>query len=201
MQSLTVAQALASQGHISEGSLNPHTKQQLFLMEMVLVCMVKEDANMAPGDVTQPLVNKAPSLDDVAAPAHCSVPLCAGQGPYSLSYPCWTCAGSCQLNEDYARLGSVGYAANLSTTVTVPGGGPYRLAYTLSLDDGQPNAWRAVVGSVDGTFTSLVLEALVDAPGFPPTARQLSFSIPDGTTAVTLTLAGRHVRSDPLIRL
>jgi hypothetical protein len=132
-----------------------------------------------------------------AALKHCFF-LCAGQGPYFFSATCWTCEGAwCEIYGDYARIGNVGTLSNLTTRVNVQGGGPYRLAYTLTHGYSEPNAWRVVVGSVDGSFGSVVLESLTNAPAFPARYTELPFNIPDGTTAVTLTFSGRQVRVLP----
>ncbi len=116
------------------------------------------------------------------------------------STPCWTCQGDlCLIRETYARLGPVGTTSDLTTRVTVQGGGAYRLVYTLTHDDGQqkPNAWRVVIGSIDGSFSSIQLESLTDAPAFPARSTQRPFNVPARTTAITLTFSGRQVRISP----
>jgi hypothetical protein len=119
-------------------------------------------------------------------------------GTYLLSTPCWTCQGRwCQLRGADARLGNVGTASNITTRVSVQGGGSYKLAYTVTHDFGTPNAWRVVVGSVDGSFSSSVLESLTDAPAIPSRYTEQPFNVPAGTTAITLTFSGRQVRVSP----
>jgi hypothetical protein len=137
------------------------------------------------------------AIRDIALLKQCFL-LRAGQGPYSFSAPCWTCEGAyCEIRADDARIGNIGTTSNLTTRVNVQGGGPYRLAYTLTHGDSEPNAWRVVVGSVDGSFSPAVLESLTNAPGFPARYTELPFTVPEGTTAITLMFSGRQVCVSP----
>jgi hypothetical protein len=109
-----------------------------------------------------------------------------------LSEPCWTCQGDyCYLYGTEAWLGDVDYPSNLMTRVSVQGGGPYRLAYTLTHDDTQPNTWRVAIGSVDGSFGSTVLESLTNAAAISARYTELPFNVPAGTTAITVTFSGQ----------
>ncbi len=122
------------------------------------------------------------------------------QGPYRFTEDCWICEGSgCFLANDYAQLSRAGAASNLSTTITVPGQGPYRLAYQLENGGGPVNSWRAIIGSTDGSFNSVVLELLVDSPSFDLTYRELPFLIPSAT-AVAITFEARQVRILPSLQ-
>jgi hypothetical protein len=130
---------------------------------------------------------------------------CAGLGPRLFLAQCWTCQGpKCEVRGDTAILGGIGTTNNLTTRVSLTNvtkeglaGTPFFLTYTLSLDSTQPNAWQAVIGSIDGSFNSIVLDPIVNSPGFSPTLRRNEFCVPRGTTAFTLTFAARHVRIPP----
>lgn len=90
-----------------------------------------------------------------------------------------------------------GITTNITTTVSIPGGGPYTLTYKLRLGNpqGPPNSWRATIAAVDGSFSRIVLESITDYSngGFDPTYRELGFSMPNGTTVVKLTFEGTQV--------
>lgn len=122
-------------------------------------------------------------------------PRCAGYGPFMLSPPCWSCFGDkCELEGYSGRFGAVGNTSRATATIGVPGGGPYRLRYTLTNGAGPHNSWQASIASVDGSFPAIVLESLVDSGTFVSTARELLFSLPFGTAAVILTFEARQVR-------
>lgn len=120
----------------------------------------------------------------------------AGQGPFSTSSPCWTCNGpGCLPQDSYLEFASTGGTTTSATAVvSVPGGGQYRLIYYLAHAGGSPNSFESRIGSVDGSFTSMVLESLTDSPEFRNFAsRELPFVLPDGTQAVTLTFMAQQV--------
>jgi hypothetical protein len=129
--------------------------------------------------------------------------MCAdgGGASYTLSTPCWTCIdyppGSyCTLAGASAKLaGPVGQVSRATTTVSVPGGGPYRLRYRLQNPGrNSSNSWQAVIGPVDNNFTWIVVDSLTNSSLFDWTFRELPFNLQTGTTAVTLTIGGRNVR-------
>jgi hypothetical protein len=93
-----------------------------------------------------------------------------------------------------AVFGAVGRPTNISTSISVPGGGIYRLAYWLANSGGPANFWRAIVGPTDRSFEPIVFDVLTDSPSFGRTYREFAFSLPRGTVAITLTLEGRQVR-------
>lgn len=86
-------------------------------------------------------------------------------------------------------------------TVSVPGGGQYRLLYSLKNDgihDGSfTNSWQARITAIDNSFPAIVLEYLQDSDSFGWTGRELPFSLPEGTAAIRLTFEFRQVRSGP----
>eukprot|EP00884_Botryococcus_braunii_P000499 jgi/Botrbrau1/1044/Bobra.0076s0011.3 len=115
----------------------------------------------------------------------------AGQGPYLFTTPCWDCSsGGCQGASAY--FNEVGRSYNISTAITVPAGGVYRLSYWLTNGGGPTNFWRAIVGAIDGSFAPIVVDFLSDSPPFGRTYRELAFSLPGGTSAINLTLEGRQ---------
>jgi hypothetical protein len=112
----------------------------------------------------------------------------AGEFPYRLLEECWTCqASGCGLYAAYAVLYAVKTIGNITAGVRIPGGGLYRLAYSLATGASLPNSWRAIIGSTDGSFKPISLDVLTDSDGFDPTYRELLFNVPSGTTAITLT--------------
>jgi hypothetical protein len=118
----------------------------------------------------------------------------AGTGPYLFGEPCWTCYGSCcQYTGEFAKFGGIGSTNSLKTSVIVPGGGKYALAHELFNGGLQPNSWQSVIGWVNASFGPIVLESFTDAPAFNFTYRELPFSVPEGTTAITVNLEGRQV--------
>eukprot|EP00884_Botryococcus_braunii_P006086 jgi/Botrbrau1/15479/Bobra.43_2s0099.1 len=128
------------------------------------------------------------------SPATCFV---SGGGPYALSQPCWRCLDIeqgtyCMLEGSYARLARNGAVSRASTSVSVPGGGIYRLEYRLKNGGGPINSWQAVVGAVDGSFSDIVLESISDSPYFGWTKKAFPFVLPPGTTTINLTIGGRQ---------
>ncbi len=131
----------------------------------------------------------------------------AGQGPYLFSAPCWTCEGGlCVLGDTFA---SVKDSVNLTTRVSVQGGGPHTLAYRLMYECSAAsgpgcnvpswrNTWQATVGSVDGSFGPSVLESLTNVTELRGIPRQLPFNVPSGTRAITITFSGVQVRVSPI---
>lgn len=92
-------------------------------------------------------------------------------------------------------LAPVGSTAAVTTTVTVPGGGPYKLAYQLYNSGGHKvNSWQAIIEPLDGPwFSPIVLDTLFNAPAFNWTARELPFSLPPGTKSIALAFQARNV--------
>lgn len=73
----------------------------------------------------------------------CCLQLWAGQGPYTFSAACWLCHGDwpgCSLFGDNAVIQTPnlppGTTNNVTTIVSVPGGGSYILSYKLTLGRG-----------------------------------------------------------------
>jgi hypothetical protein len=126
---------------------------------------------------------------------------CAGQGPYSFNDSCWSCiANNCIFHNGYVEFGPFGTTGNLSTMVTVSGGGPYQLAYRLTNEGGGPPiSWRAIIGSLDGSFSPIVLDTLTNSSSFYYEERTLPFELPKGTKAITLTFEARQVRILPFV--
>lgn len=133
----------------------------------------------------------------------------AGQGPYPLNFPCWSAFpcnepfyAYCYLGGDFADL-EVPYEApsvtfNMATTVSVPGGGPYRLSYTLSLEvlAHFQSFWMTTIASTDGSFLPIVLESFSNSDGvIYPSQRELGFSLPSGTSILRLNFTGTPVRA------
>lgn len=56
-----------------------------------------------------------------------------------------------------------------------------------------PNSWSAAIISMDDSFASIVLENLINSDPFDYTLRELEFSVPAETRAVTLTFTVTHV--------
>lgn len=134
------------------------------------------------------------------------MPHCAGRGPYTLSPPCWTCSGDCDwsyLRGEYAVLQTPGTPpgyTSISAKISVPGGGPYRLAYILSLTSSlrsspdPPNSWQATIESMDGSFAIMVLESIINYPDqFDKTQRVLAFNLPSNINVVKLTFDATQV--------
>jgi hypothetical protein len=129
--------------------------------------------------------------------------ICAGQGPYRYSTSCWTCQGSvCNIDSNtYALISpdSGNAPTNLTTVVTIPGRGTYRLEYWL-MSGGSPdywgssNSWRAIIESVDRSFSPIVVETLTNIPFLDPTYRAMSFQIPTQTPAALIKFEVRQVR-------
>lgn len=91
----------------------------------------------------------------------------------------------------------LGGTSSATATVTVPGGGQYRLAYALS-GGGLPSSWEARIESVDGSFPAIVLESLADTtPAIDRPIEELPFTLPAGTAAIHLTFEARHLCSEP----
>lgn len=125
-------------------------------------------------------------------------PLCAGEGLFRFFKPCWSCFGEyCFLDGDSASLGPFGTTSIAVARVSVPGGGQYRLRYRLKNGGGLSNSWQARIASIDGSFPTIVLESLTNSYLFDWTARELPFSLPGGTAAVSLTFEARQVRQRP----
>lgn len=119
----------------------------------------------------------------------------SGQGPFSLSAPCWTCQGSsCSLQGDHAELGPTKSAASsLSAFINLPFRAFYTLSYLLSNGGGTPNSWKAIVSSVDGSFEPLVYDTLVDSPELELAVRSFPLNLPDETSVVNLAFEARQV--------
>lgn len=131
-----------------------------------------------------------------------SVLSCAGAGPIRFASQCWSCVvvSFCYFNEDSAGLGTYNRRINSATaTVSVPGGGQYRLLYRLSNGAGPPNYWEARIESIDNSFTSIELEKLTDSASFNWRGRELPFRLPEGTAAIRLAFDFQQVRWNPQI--
>eukprot|EP00884_Botryococcus_braunii_P000984 jgi/Botrbrau1/10887/Bobra.0025s0064.1 len=76
--------------------------------------------------------------------------------------------------------------------VLVPGGGQYRLAYSLRNEGGPENSWQALISSIDGSFPSITLGALIDSDPFPRTSFEFPFTLPAGTEIFILTFEARN---------
>lgn len=127
-----------------------------------------------------------------------SFPICAGEGPIYFDEACWSCSGDgCLFLGDMAMLKGSRNPQIATAEVSVPGGGQYRLLYRLKNDGGPPNFWQARISSVDNSFPATILESLKDRQSFDWTDRELSFSLPEGTTAISLTFKFRQVRQSP----
>lgn len=123
--------------------------------------------------------------------------LCAGDS-IELDSSCWSCYGDlCYLLGSFAGFGAIGTTSNATALVSVPSGGQYKLLYTLQNGAGPPNSWQARIGSIDNSFSTIILESLTDAPDFYYTERELPFSLPDGTAAISLTFEARQVCQGP----
>lgn len=124
--------------------------------------------------------------------------LCAGEGPLSLSSRCWTCQGSnCNTQAprgEFASLESMRLMSSATTRVTVPGGGAYKLSYWFETHGGPPNSWWAIIGSVDGSFSPIKLDSLINSAPFARRYQELPFWVPDGTSVITVTLEAKPVR-------
>lgn len=138
-----------------------------------------------------------------------NVPLPAGEGPFRLSAPCWSCFGDyCLLRGDSASLGSPGTTCGITAVVSVPGGGQYRLLYRLFVGYSIPSlyrvntsglpsqSWQARITSIDHSFPAIVLESFTDFRG-QSTNRELTFSLPEGTSVISLTFEASEVRQGP----
>jgi hypothetical protein len=144
------------------------------------------------------LIGTSPWLRDVLA--------CAGQGPYSFIALCWTCEGSYSLCSfsDITTAFIWGYSwmppTNLTSVVTIPGRGTYRLAFWLQSGGRRrnwvqsSNSWRAIIESVDRSFSPIVVDTLTNVPYLDATYREMHFQIPTQTTAVLLKFEVREVR-------
>lgn len=75
-----------------------------------------------------------------------------------------------------------------------PGGGAYSLSYEYANQQGIPNSFKVIIGSVDGSFSPIVLDPLTDAPRFNWIWREFAFNVPEGTSTITLTFEVRKVR-------
>lgn len=115
----------------------------------------------------------------------------AGDGPRPFTPPCWTCAGTnCLLAGTYAQLGPEGTTSNATALFSVPGAGPYRLAYQLENGGGPVNSWRAIISY---SSTSVVLDSIYDADPFSRKYTELLFLLPTGVTELTVVLEARQV--------
>lgn len=104
-----------------------------------------------------------------------------------------SCSGAgCYVGVNSAWFGSNGSTVSATARVLVPGSGQYRLRYRIRNDGGPPNSWQVRIGSVDNSFSTMVLESFEDSDSFDWTERELPFSLPL-TPVVTLTFEARQV--------
>jgi hypothetical protein len=118
-----------------------------------------------------------------------------------VSPPCWTCRGAgCALVGAGVSMGLSNSTGTASTTVSLVGGSNFKLLYKLQSytsggPGGPPNLWLATIGSTDNSFPSILVDQIVDYPSdLPVSQREVAFTVPAGTRAVTLTFTGRNVR-------
>lgn len=115
-----------------------------------------------------------------------------------MSSTCWTCrTAGCDLYGDSMRLGPIRTKTSVTANVTVAGKTKYRLAYGLRNGGDGPNYFSSIIGSIDKSFPSFVLENLTDSSAFAWISRELGFSVPPGTRVITVTFEARHVRNCP----
>lgn len=139
------------------------------------------------------------------------LPGCAGTGLFDLLLDCWTCnpddecgvSGVEGLGFYYLALGLPGTPGNITTAVTMPGGGNYRLAYELQNKNSQglPNSWRAIIETLTGpSFSPIIGNVIINAPYFLYKPLALAFQLPPGTTSISLTFEGRQVSPQNLAK-
>lgn len=124
-----------------------------------------------------------------------------GATAFNLSAPCWVCSSGdvgCSLKPNEIKLFGVLGDANATSLVGVPGGGSYKLAYTLYFDGGAPNIFQATIETDSGpAFQPLPFDVLTMSDAFADQNRSFNFTLPSGTTSIRLSFTGGVVQ--PLV--